>query len=130
MSGEAPTLRELFGDIFSKTAFKKVDGQMRIIDKYGELEMVGSKIDIYVFGRRRRFDAVDKIFAGEATLIRLTGEAYTQVAPTKLNVDLIASTWKILGIRRKRRIGDEQKKILSERLKKIKEGAYVSNRKQ
>ncbi len=50
MGSKPPTLKELFGDIFSSTAFKKIDGQMRIIGKHSELEMVGSKIDGMVFG--------------------------------------------------------------------------------
>lgn len=115
------TLKELYGDIISKSAFKVVDGQMRIIGKWCELEIVGDKLDIMLIGNDRKPLTERKITNLERKLPtnwhfhRLNGEAYTLVPlKTKLQQHL-----KLLGIRARKRISEETRQKLTDHLREL-----------
>ena len=89
-----------------------MDGQLRILGKWSEIEIVGNMIDIMLIANEHRITATIKKLPVEWHFKRLNGEAYTQVA---LDTDLL-KYWPALGVRRKRQISPETRQKLIERL--------------
>ena len=115
----AINLRELFKDRVSSSAFQVVDGELRIIGKFGQLSTIGDKFDIWFIGPgtdplgAHKMTAIAKKLPENAGLVRLDGEAYYQTR----DIRLVDKTLPLLGVKKKRRYSDEYKEKLRERLR-------------
>lgn len=75
-------IREIFKNDVSKSAFKVVDGVTRIIGKYGEIEIIDDKFDVYFVGPKRtplsgrRIKSLEKKLPYSIGLQTLNGEAW------------------------------------------------------
>ena len=96
-------IREIFKDDFSKSAFANIDGETRIIGKYGQLSIVDGLFDLWFVGKDLKYLSTKRINAIKAVigddLNVLKGEAWVQTKD-----EFKARYWaKFLGIRAKRK---------------------------
>ena len=114
-------LRDLFQNDVASTAFKIVDGEKRIIGKFGQLSIVDGVFDIWFVGldfsplSTLRLNSAAKKLGKEADIHMLTGEMWLQTADLALARKAIS----LLGIKKKRQYSEETKKRLRERLAKV-----------
>jgi len=127
---QANKLRELFSDKVSSSAFRKIDDEWMVVGKYGEITVLDSgKIDVFVrhperepLGTRRINIICNSLAAYTlpGRMAKLDGEAWMQFD------ELPDSAFKVLGVRRKMRYSDEQRKVMAERMKAIRYQKPVS----
>lgn len=120
----AATLREQFGDDFSKSAFQVIDGELRIIGKYGQITQdQDGTFDVFFIGpdyeplSERRLGALAKSYAQEGGFHHLTGEGWVKGRGRAfaLKSALLA------GVKKKRRISPEQRAKLAAQLQAARE---------
>ena len=112
-------LRETFKDRVSSSAFKTIDGELRIIGKYGQVSVIGDMFDIWFTAeppltRLKVTRRLQKLPENRMFCV-LTGEAYTQTRDVRL-VDLCLP---LLGVRKRRRYSDTYRKELAERMRTL-----------
>jgi len=97
---------EIFKDDFAKSAFTNIDGEIRIVGKYGQLSLIDDLFDLWFVGKdlkplhMRRINAIK---AEIEELNVLTGEAWVQTKD-----ELKARLWaQFLGIRQKRQVSQK-----------------------
>lgn len=115
------TLREHFKDYVSSSAFKVIDGEFRIVGKFGEITLMDNgEFDIWVIDPWRlglshqKLAAIQKSFPVGADLRMLDGEAYTQTG----DKELILLALPLLGVKKKRKISPLTRQAMIERLRK------------
>lgn len=112
-------LRTLFKDHVSSGAFKKIDGELRIVGKWGQISLTSDCFDIWIIQpdlqplSNRKLTAMEKMLPIELGLTRLTGEGYVQ---TK-DIALVLKTLPVLGIKRKRKLPPEAIEKLRKQLR-------------
>ena len=120
MASRKNTLRQIFGNDFSKSSFKKIDGEYRIVGKYGEIALNDDgSFDCWLVSQDRspfttRFVNSRIKQCGEAPWRILTGEAHYQTT----DPDLIRKSGSLLGIRKRYHYTEEQLAARRERFKK------------
>jgi len=113
-------LKEILGDISSASAFKTIDGEKRIIGKWGQISLIDDTFDVWLIQpdlsslTERRITTIENKLQLNGTLIKLTGEAYFQ---TK-DIDLIRRSIPVLGIRKKKQLSEATKEKLRQQLRK------------
>jgi len=116
---DSKNLRSLFKDRVSSKAIQIIDGETRIIGKFGQIAAMGEKFDLWFVQPEykpmtpRKLTAIAKKCQQLDGFTVLTGEAYGQTRDIRIVDKLLP----LMGINRKRRYSDEQKKIMSERLR-------------
>lgn len=112
-------LRDLFKDIYSKSAFREIDGELRLIGKFGQVSKVGELWDIWFICTNHRINDVSRKFVlkygDNEPLIKLTGEAWIQTKDDE-KVIFLAD---LCGIRKKRQISDAERQRLQKMRQKI-----------
>lgn len=118
-------LRKIFSNNVSSSAFQRIDGETRIVGKWGQIALIDGYFDIWIIQpdlkpvSPRKLSAIQKKLPIEGRLTVLDGEAYTQVWDARI----VRKTLSLLGIKRKRRISPEVAKQLADRLTKRREAA-------
>ncbi len=113
---ETPSLRNLLCDHVSSSTLKMIDGELRVVGKYGQITLMDGFFDIWIVGpdltpvSTRRINLTAEIFRQEGSFIKLTGEAYVRTKDKAL----ILKSLRLLGIKAKRRLSAKT----TERLKK------------
>ena len=114
-------LKETFKDRVSSSAFKTIDGELRIVGKYGQVSTIGDKFDVWFVGKDfepipyRRMGHIVRNMPDKANLQKLDGEAFYQTT----DVSLVEQTLDLLGVRRRKRLSAEYRQVLAERVKSI-----------
>ncbi len=118
-------LREVFGKNVSSSAFKLIDGELNIIGKWCRITLEDNGVfDVWICNtkdisaglgtravRNRLLPFQDRT---GTKVVELTGEGYARVR----RKEIILENLPLLGIKKKRRISDEQRKRIAEQLKK------------
>jgi len=128
------TLRNTFGQAFSTPAFRVIDGELRIVGKFGEIALNDDgSFDVWMvtpdrspMGARKlnNLCAFVENLSREADIHRLTGEAWLSTTdPT-----LVRETGFQLGIKRRRRYSEATLQRLRENARNNLKGALVSEK--
>ena len=114
------SLREIFGNEISSSAFQVIDGETCVVGKFAQIALMENGLfDIWLVGPEleslstRKLNIIVKKFPQEATFTVLTGEAYTQVQ----DKDLVPKSLSLLGIKKKRKLSPETREKLIRQLK-------------
>ena len=118
---QSTKLRRTFENRVSRSAFKKVDDELRVIGKFAQITILDTGgIDVWIrtpdlvpMGTRKLNNICTAVSTAlpEAQIQILDGEAWFQ---TEYLPD---SLFKVLGVRRKAVLTEEHKKAMAERLK-------------
>ncbi|MDB9950193.1 hypothetical protein OAD56_02170 [Gammaproteobacteria bacterium] len=116
------SLRRLFENEVSSSAFKVIDDELRIIGKFAQIALLDDGLfDIWLVApglepiSARKLNSIIKMFPQEAKFTVLTGEAYTQVSDKNIVIERLS----LLGIRKKRKLSPEAKEKLILQLRRI-----------
>lgn len=116
------SLRRLFENEVSSSAFQKIDDELKIIGKFAQIALLDDgQLDIWLVRpglkpiRARKLSSIIKMFPQEAKFTVLTGEAYTQVSDKNIVIERLS----LLGIRKKRKLSQETKEKLILQLRRI-----------
>lgn len=123
------TQRKSFGDHFARSAFQLIDGELRIIGKFGEIALNDDgSFDVWMvtpdrspIGARRlnNLCAFVENLSREADIRCLTGEAWF----TTTDTTLVRETGFYLGVRRRRRDSEATLQRLRENAQNNLQGA-------
>ena len=111
-------IREIFKNDVSKSAFKVIDGVTRIVGKYGEVEVVEDIFDVFIVGPNRtplhgrRIASILRKLPENIDFTELNGEAWHQTT----DEELVRLTLPLLGVRKKRKISEEQRSRIIQRI--------------
>ncbi len=116
-------LSSLFNDKISSTAIQKRDGGLLVIGKFAIITPMDDVLDVFIcnssdipmgLGKRKINNIVSKLkkYTQEGSLMMLNGEAYLKVS----DINAILFNLKLLGIRQKRKLSDQDKVSLTKRL--------------
>ena len=112
-------LKSIFKDHVSSGAFKKVDGELRIIGKFGQVSMNDDVFDIWYCKEpplsERKLTAMLKYVPQEIGFTRLDGEAIIQSKDLSVPLNLLST----LKINRRRKLSEKEKTRLAEQLKGV-----------
>jgi hypothetical protein len=122
-------LREIFGKDVSSSAFKLIDGELTIVGKWCRIALDDDgEIDLWIcntadmlagLGTLKLRNVISRInYRVGSTLRELNGEAWGKVR----GKEIILENLPVLGIKKKRRVSDEQRKQMTEQLKKYHAG--------
>lgn len=122
---QATKLRRTFENRVAKSAFKRIDDELRVVGKFaqitvldtGELDVWIRSVDLTPLGTRKLNNICSAVFLElpEAQIKRLDAESWFQTE------HLPDSLFKVLGVRRKAVYSEEHKKALAERLRVMRE---------
>lgn len=118
-------LREIFGKDISSSAFKIIDGELNIVGRYCRISLEGDGLfDIWICNHADIQKGLSTVRVRNiisrlnppvgSPFHELTGEAWGRVQ----GKEIILQNHPLLGIRKKRRVSDEQRKQMAEQLKK------------
>jgi hypothetical protein len=106
------SLRRLFENEISSSAFQVVDDELRIIGKFAQISMLDNGLlDIWLVApglepiSARKLNSIIKMFPQESKFTVLTGEAYTQISDKGIVIERLS----LLGIRKKRKLSTDAK---------------------
>lgn len=116
-------IRHVFGDDVSSVAFKLIDGELNIIGKWCRITLEDNGVfDLWIcntadlqkgLGAQKVRNVISRLNSPVgSTFHELTGEGWGKVR----DKEIILQNLPLLGIRRKRRISDEQRKKMAEQL--------------
>ena len=118
---KSKSLRNIFRNNISSSAFHVIDGETRIMGKFAQIALLDNGgFDIWLVGPEleplstRKLNAIIKKFPKEASFTVLTGEAYTQV----INKKIVLETLPLLGIKKKRKVSAKTRERLIAQLAK------------
>jgi len=112
-------LREAFKDHVSSGAFKTIDGELRILGKWGQISVIGDLFDIWFIQpdmqplTKRKLTFIKKMLPVELSLTELTGEAHTQTP----DISLVLETLPVLGVRKRKQLSSEAIEKIKKQLK-------------
>ena len=116
------SLKKLFGDCVSSSAFQVIDGEPRIIGKFVQISLIDDEIDIWFvrpnfepIGERKLSNLI-KTIPHKLPVHRLNGEAWCQLKEPALIRELLL----LWGIRKRKVISESEKKRLSNQMKNLK----------
>ena len=123
------SLRKIFGNDVSSVAFKVIDGELNIIGKWCRITLEDNGgFDVWIcntadiqkgLGAQKVRNVISRLNSPAGSPFHeLTGEAWGEVK----DKEIILKNLPLLGIRKKRRVSDEQRKQMSEQLKKYHAG--------
>lgn len=108
--------KETFKDYVSSSAFKTIDGEKRLVGKFGQISILENIFDIWFVSNPpltpRKLSAMLKKIPENITFTRLDDEAYLQTNDLKVVLKLLP----ICDIRRKKKLSDTDKKRLIKQL--------------
>lgn len=122
-------LRKIFKEDVACSAFRVIDGELRIIGKFGQVSTIDDYFDIWFIKTEtkpklklksispQKMAYIQKMFPVEGGLQVLTGEACYQ---TK-DAEIVRQHLSLLGIKKKRKLSPETIKKMTERLAKHRE---------
>lgn len=99
-----------FKEHVSSSAFRVIDGEPRIVGKFGQISVVGDKYDVWLVQpdlsplTNRRINAILKNSPLIGGFQRLNGEAYIQAADFNAVLSLLLK----MGIRKKRKVSQAE----------------------
>ena len=106
-------IREIFKNHVSFSAFQKIDGEIRIIGKFGQVSMIDDVFDIWFVSNppltNRKLSALLKNIPKELSYTRLDTEAIIQTPDLHVVLKLLP----ICGIKRKKRLSEIDKTRLT-----------------
>ncbi len=118
---KSKSLRNIFRNNISSSAFHVIDGETRIMGKFAQIALLDNGgFDIWLVGPELeplstlKLNSIIKKFPEEVTFTVLTGEAYTQ---TK-NKEIVLKTLPLLGIKKKKKVSPELREKLLSRLRR------------
>ncbi len=118
---KSKSLRNIFRNDISSSAFHVIDGETRIVGKFAQIALLDNGgFDIWLVGLEleplstRKLNAIIKKFPEEASFTVLTGEAYTQVTDKQL----VHKSLSLLGIKKKKKVSPELREKLLSRLRR------------
>lgn len=118
-------LREIFGNDVSSVAFKLINGELNIIGKWCRITLEDNGVfDVWIcntadiqkgLGAQKVRNIISRLnYPAGSPFHELTGEAWGKVR----GKEIILQNLPLLGIKKKRRISDQQRKQMAEQLKK------------
>jgi len=112
-------LRSIFKDYVSSSAFKKIDGELRIIGKYGEISLLDDVFDIWFHKEpplsERKLSAMVKNIPQNTHFTRLDGELIIQCQDINVPLNLLPT----LKINRRKHLSEKEKNRLAKQLKRV-----------
>ena len=114
-------LREIFKNDVAKSAFKVIDGETRIVGKFGQISTIGEYFDVWFVGKdlkplsSLRLTNLEKNPCTKEGLVRVDGEGWYQ----SMDVDRVRLTLPFLGVRKRKKISPEQMVILRARMEEM-----------
>ena len=116
-------LKNIFKAHVSSGSFTKIDGELRIVGKFGQISMIDDVFDIWFVSEphltENKLTALLKNIPENVSFTRLDPEAHIQTSDLALVLKLLP----VCGIRRRKYISPEDKKKLIKRL----EGRNANN---
>jgi hypothetical protein len=117
-----PTLREQFSNDFASSAFKTIDGEARIVGKFGQITQFDDRVfDVWFVGSSlaplgyRKLAAIENNIGEEGRLRKLNGEACIQGQGR----DFVLRMASLAGIKKKRRLSEAARQASRERLQRM-----------
>lgn len=114
-------LKAEFGKDFASTAFQVVDGEPRIVGKFGNIALIDGIYDIWLVQpdlgplTEHKLTAISKKWPAREGFLRLSGEGMAQTPSS----EIIRQIAPILGVRKRRKLSSEARAELRDRVKKI-----------
>lgn len=115
-------LRQQFGADFASSAFRRVDGDERIVGRFGDVtQLADGTYDAWFHGpdlrplSGRKLAALEKKIKKKWGFVRLTGEGYSQSADPAF-VREVAVYLRVRRRRRPRSLTPEERRRLAERM--------------
>jgi hypothetical protein len=119
------SLRKIFGNDVSSSAFKSIDGELNIVGKWCRIALEDNGVfDVWICNtadlnsglvQKKVRNIVSRLNSqARSPFHELNGEAWGKVR----GKEIILENLSVLGIKKKRRISDEQRKRIAEQLKK------------
>src|SRR5688572_16163350 len=106
-----PSLRQHFGSEFAKSAFRMIDGELRIVGKFGQItQLEDGTFDVWFVGpdlnplTGRRIASIAQNFPRRGCLKILEGEAYTRGRGKAFVLDIAP----LAGVKKRRMPSDDQ----------------------
>ena len=116
-----------FKNDVSSSAYKKVDGEIKIIGKNGEVTLMDDEFDIFIIRPKlqphseRMLSSLIKKLPSNLRVTRLNGEAYLKCK----DVELVREMFPILGIRKRKTLSNDVRERLSKNMKAIRNGREI-----
>lgn len=107
-----------FKNYVSSGAFKRIDGEIRIIGKYGQISLINDIFDIWIITPdlkqipERKLSFILKRFPKNSGYTRLCGEAWVQTKDKELVLNILS----VLKIRKRKKLSKHTTTHLLERL--------------
>lgn len=112
------SLKSIFKDHVSSSAFKRIDGELRVIGKFGQISMIDNVFDIWLVGEsplsERKLSALLKKTPQNVNFRRLDGEAYVQTTDLSIVLKLLP----VCRIRRRKKLSEKEQKRLAKQFKR------------
>lgn len=119
-------LREIFGNDVSSSAFQMIDTELNIVGKWCRITQDSELVfDVWIcnhadlnsgLGQRKVRNIISRLNSPAGSPFHeLTGEAWGKVR----DKEIILENLPVLGIKKKRRVSDEQRKSMALQLKNI-----------
>lgn len=110
-------IKSIFKDHVSSSAFKKIDDEIRIIGKFGQISLLDDIFDIWFVSNpplsTRKLSALLAKIPQNITFTRLDTEAYIQTQDFNAVLKLLP----ICSIRRRKKLSEIEKKRLTNQLR-------------
>jgi len=112
-------LKDIFRDHVSSGSFKKIDGEIRLVGKFGQVSLIDDVFDIWIIMPNFTplstaiLNNLVKKMPQELEFTRLNGEAYTNTR----DKSLVLKTFFPLGIKAKRKLSQQASLQLIDRLR-------------
>lgn len=122
------TLRTLAGDFYAATAFRGFGEKQKVVGRMGEIILVGAYVDIWIksqnenepFSQRlisSRIENLKSKIPALENVVNLNGEAWARIYIDNMSAKYWKHIGRVLNIRRRRKLTDEQKRVATARLK-------------
>ena len=109
-------IRKIFKSHVSSGSFKNIDGEIRIVGKFGQVSLINDVFDIWLVSEPpltpRKLSALLTSIPKEVSFTRLDTEAYIQTS----DISTVLKLLPICGIRRKKEISKETRERLIRQL--------------
>lgn len=114
-------LKAEFGRDFASSAFQVVDGEPRIVGKFGNIALINGMYDIWLVQpdleplTEHKLTAMSKKWPAGEGFLRLSGEGMAQT-PSSETIRQISP---ILGVKKRRKLSPESRAKLRDRMKNL-----------
>ena len=114
-------LKDTFGQDFAIKSFQTIDGEQRIVGKYGQISKIGKLWDVWFVQpdlsplTMHRINRIERELSIGSAFVKLNGEAFVQTR----DLELVRRMVDYCGIRKRRKVSDEFRAKAAERFEKM-----------